>query len=70
MKKALLLLIFIGLTSFGNIAENVFICNSKSAAKYHYSPTCRGLNACKHEIIKITLEDAQARGFGLCGWED
>jgi hypothetical protein len=70
MKKALLLLIFITLTSFVKVADNVYICNSKGAKKYHLTETCRGLNACKHEVIKITLKEAKGKGLGLCGWED
>lgn len=70
MKKILLLLLCFVITSFNNVAENVYICNSRSASKYHYSETCRGLNACKHEIVKVTLKEAKERGYGLCGWED
>ena len=49
----------------------VYICNSNSAKKYHYSKTCRGLNACKHEIKKVTIGDAKGTyKRTLCGWED
>lgn len=47
----------------------VYICNSKSAGKYHYSTTCRGLSKCNHQVIKVTLEDAKSSGKGLCSWE-
>lgn len=70
MKKAALLLIFITLTSFINTTDNVYICNSKGAKKYHLKEFCRGLSACKHEVIKVTLKEAEAKGLGLCGWED
>ncbi|NNT71668.1 hypothetical protein HKT18_05495 [Flavobacterium sp. IMCC34852] len=70
MKKAVLLLVFVTLTSFNGIADNVYICNSKGAKKYHLKEFCRGLSACKHEVIKVTLKEAKERGLDLCGWED
>lgn len=70
MKKVALLLIFITLTSFVKAVENVYICDSKGAKKYHLTETCRGLNACKHEIVKVTLKEAKDKGLDLCGWED
>ena len=49
----------------------VYICDSSSAKKYHYTKTCRGLNACKHDIEKVTLTDAKQKyNRTLCGWED
>jgi hypothetical protein len=36
----------------------VYICNSSGAYAYHSSKTCRGLNRCTHEILKVTLSDA------------
>lgn len=70
MKKAALLLVFMTLTSFIDIADNVYICNSKGAKKYHLKEFCRGLSACKHEVIKVTLKQAKEKGLDLCGWED
>jgi len=49
----------------------VYICDSTGATKYHLSSNCRGLNACEHEIIKVTKDDAYDKGKKtLCGWED
>jgi hypothetical protein len=70
MKKILLLFVFICLTSFVNVADNVYICNSKGAKKYHLKEFCRGLSACKHEVVKVTLKEAKEKGLDLCGWED
>ena len=58
------------LFAFTNVDKDVYICNSKSSKKYHFKETCRGLNACKHEIIKISLKEAQEKGLEICGWED
>lgn len=49
----------------------VYICDSSGATKYHYTKSCRGLNACKHQIIKVSLTEAIKKGKKtLCGWED
>jgi hypothetical protein len=48
----------------------VYICGTTGAKKYHYSENCRGLNACKHEIVTVALSEAQGYGLTLCGWED
>lgn len=51
--------------------ESVCICNSTTAAKYHLSSNCRGLNACDSKIIKVTKAEAVNQGKKtLCGWED
>jgi len=69
MKKIIYIAILICLTSF-NQSKEVYICGARGAKKYHYSDTCRGLGACKHEIKKVTLSEARGFGLGLCGWED
>lgn len=52
-------------------SSDVYICVSKTASKYHYSKSCRGLSACTHTISKVTLNDAKNKGYkSLCGWED
>jgi len=49
---------------------SVYLCNSTGGKKYHYNKSCRGLSSCQHEIIKVTLQEAQKRGKTLCGYED
>lgn len=58
------------LTSFSKVEDDVYICGSKVATKYHYSETCRGLNACKHQIVKVTLKEVKNIKLTLCGCED
>lgn len=74
MKKKLLLgltaLLLLTITLSFTLSSEVYICDSTGAKKYHYSSTCRGLNACKHQIVKITKGQAESRGRTLCGWED
>ena len=47
----------------------IYLCNSPGGKKYHYNRYCRGLNACKSGIIKVTIEEAKRNGKTLCGWE-
>lgn len=70
MKKFISICLLYCLTSFTIVKDDVYICNSKEATKYHYTETCRGLNACKHEVVKKSLKEAKALGLTLCGWED
>lgn len=58
------------LSSFQPVESSVFICGPRGAKKYHYSENCRGLTACRHEIIKTSLKQAQGYELTLCGWED
>ncbi|NLN32795.1 MAG: hypothetical protein GX159_04280 [Flavobacteriaceae bacterium] len=50
--------------------SSVYLCNSSNAKKYHYTKNCRGLSNCKHQIIKVSVQEAKKRGKTLCGWED
>ncbi|MBS7254540.1 hypothetical protein [Flavobacterium branchiicola] len=68
--KYTLLLLFVLLTSFRPPESNVFICGPSGAKKYHYNENCRGLSACRHEVVKTSLKQAQGYGLTLCGWED
>lgn len=70
MKNIIVILFFYIFSSFITLKNDVYICKSKGATKYHYYENCRGLNACKHTIEKISLKQANAIGLTLCGWED
>ncbi len=60
-----------GLTLNSPEVTTVYICNSTTAKKYHYSKTCRGLGACKHDIKEVNITDAKTKyNRTLCGWED
>ncbi len=68
MKPFLLFaLLFINLSCIDN--TQVYICDSKTAKKYHLKANCRGLRNCTHKVIKVTIDEAQKRGKTLCGWE-
>lgn len=69
MKPLWIFLLFI-LTSFSVSETNVYICGPYGAKKYHYKENCRGLSACKHEIIKTTKSNAESLRLSLCGWEE
>jgi 5-bromo-4-chloroindolyl phosphate hydrolysis protein len=50
--------------------DNVYICDSPTAKKYHLRNDCKGLSRCTHRIIEVTLEEAKKRKFELCKFED
>lgn len=66
MKKLVIVLLFPFLIST-SVVEEVYICKSKNATKYHYKENCRGLSACKHEVVKTSLKSAKDIGLTLCG---
>ncbi|MBS1594497.1 MAG: hypothetical protein JST90_09235 [Bacteroidetes bacterium] len=47
-------------------AASVYICDSKGSVAYHNSKTCRGLQACKHEIKTVTEAEATQLGRRRC----
>jgi uncharacterized membrane protein len=74
MKKLIITIVIISLPTiygFTTLAgSEVYICVSKTASKYHFSQNCKGLSRCTHTITKVSLTDAKAKGYSLCGWED
>ena len=50
------------------VVQTVYIAPD-SGTKYHFDQSCRGLSQA-NSISSMTLSDAQALGYGLCGWED
>lgn len=71
MKTILTFLTVIFLTSFSTLEdEDVYLCGTEGAKKYHLSKSCRGLSGCKHEITKKKLSEAKELGLKLCAWED
>lgn len=68
--KLIALILLVALTSFHVEKTDVYICGPRGAKKYHYTENCRGLSACKHDIVKTSLSQAQNYGLALCGWED
>ncbi len=69
MKNLHLIIAVIALTSF-TAEDEVYMCTSKNAKKYHLSETCKGLSKCKADIEKVVLSEAQKQGRTLCGYED
>jgi hypothetical protein len=70
--KVIFIIGFLSIFSLGvnSLDDQVYICNSTGAKKYHYKKNCRGLSNCKKEVKEISLEAAKDRGRTLCGWED
>lgn len=44
--------------SFKPIQDVVYVCNSKNAAVYHSSMSCRGIKNCTHQITQMSVSDA------------
>lgn len=51
-----------------SIEQTVYVA-PQSGTKYHYSQNCRGLNNA-NSTVSMSLSEAQAQGYSLCGWED
>lgn len=47
-------------------ATYVYVCENGKTEVYHLG-SCSALNRCKHQVSKITLADAKARGLRVCG---
>ena len=57
------------LFSFSKVESSVYICDSEYATKYHYKKDCEGLQKCTHEIKELTVTEAKAKKYSLCGYE-
>lgn len=68
--KSIVILYFISVFANSFMTNQVYICGSSGAKKYHLIASCRGLGACKDEIVKVSLTKAENLGLSLCGWED
>ena len=47
-------------------AHMVYVCTGKHAKCYHSTPRCKGLETCKGEIVRMTLDEAQQKGKRPC----
>lgn len=70
INKIVVLVFFVLTTAFSPYNSKVYICGPKGAKKYHYSSSCRGLSACKHQINEVSKDKAISLDLALCGWED
>ena len=53
--------------SSGNQEQYVFICTGRTAYSYHNNSNCSGLNKCKAQIKKVTLNYAKSLRRSPCG---
>ena len=44
----------------------VYICTGGSSKRYHATSSCRGLDNCQGDIIKVTVEKAKSIGRTPC----
>ncbi|ASS47988.1 MAG: hypothetical protein A3D31_01145 [Candidatus Fluviicola riflensis] len=68
MRLLIVGILFLLCSSVGS-ETTVYICDSPYATKYHYSKSCKGLEKCTHQLKELTLKEAQAKQYGLCGYE-
>ncbi|MGY4384673.1 5-bromo-4-chloroindolyl phosphate hydrolysis protein [Pedobacter sp. UYP24] len=50
-------------------SKTVYVCDSKSAKKFHKNSKCRGLSTCQYKIVETNLGNATKKGMTLCRWE-
>jgi hypothetical protein len=70
IKKILIIVILVSISAFSSFNSKVYICGPQGAKKFHYSSSCRGLSACKHQINEVSKDKAISMSLTLCGWED
>lgn len=58
LKKALIGLSLIVLTTSFKVTDYVYVCKSSTSVAYHAKQSCRGLSKCTHEVIKVTKTEA------------
>lgn len=43
-----------------------FVCNSSGSVAYHINGQCKGLAKCTHEVVKMSAQNAEAKGKHSC----
>ena len=66
MKTLLAAMLFMAAFTTTSLQSQVYICTGPGAYRYHNKHTCRGLNNCKGEIVKVSVSYAQNHGFTAC----
>ena len=46
--------------------KGVYICTGYKSRRYHKKETCKGLDRCSGEILKISVEEARSYGRTPC----
>lgn len=65
--KTLIFILSIIILSFVKSSDSkVYVCNSNTSIAYHHNFNCRGLQKCTHQIIIVTVENAQKMGKRQC----
>jgi hypothetical protein len=62
-----LIAFFLALTiSLGTGGTKVYICDSPNAVAYHSDKYCRGLQKCTHQVLEVTLKEAENKNLRPC----
>ena len=51
---------------FRTYEDAVYICNGPNSKVYHKSSSCKGLNRCSTQILKVTQSVANGKGRRAC----
>lgn len=46
----------------------VYICTGPQSKRYHKTNSCRGLNKCSGDVLKVTITKAKSMNRTACGW--
>lgn len=68
MKKLVLISSLVVMSSLSpeSSTDEVYICNSPYAKRYHLTLECKAFESCTHDIVKQTLDEAKKKGFTKC----
>lgn len=69
MKTILITAIVYSFSLVPTSSSTVYICESKTAYRYHFSKSCSGLKKCTHTIKQVTKEEASRLGYTACKLE-
>jgi hypothetical protein len=71
MKKLILFSSLVVLTSLSPTSSNqVYICNSPYAKRYHLTLDCKAFENCSHDVLKLNLDEAKKKGLTKCKIEN
>lgn len=65
--KILFILFLLSLQPTLTQSDGVYICTGPKSKRYHRISTCRGLNNCSQEIVKVSLAKAKSLNRTACG---
>lgn len=65
--KSLFLLFLLFMQPALTQSDGVYLCTGPQSKRYHCRSTCRGLNNCSEDIVRVSLAKARSMGRTQCG---